>query len=826
MDVVGTKWYIKEPGSQLYDSVWEFLEDGSLICDRAGEVYVEKWEYSDGYVIVNFTDGYAYKTCKINGDCLTGHAMNCVKDTWTITGELLSSPTDNLHDSVIHSKEEALGEIESAVKSLPSDTSLKSNPPPFIAQNHPSLINHSQSLDCLASSSSFPSTIKAEASPLKKVQDHFDAQDIVQATIICRIKGGYEAQVLEREAFLPGSHSLVKGHVVAVDEDPLIGTIIPVIILEIKYPLQLVVSHREAKAKLASLEREAAEEARQQRQQAHLTLKQRQREELSSVNIGDIIEAQVDHMSSKSVALHAGSLYVRVDCEEVGWGKSPQPPVLGTIIQVVITGRDEEKLCLQASIRLLTPDPWSSIAERYRLGQTTTALVKRVVKFGLFVELEPAIVALVHRSTMLDATAQTDLEDCFSPGDRIPIAVESFDGEAQKMGALLTVTLREWGRLQPLQHELREAAHQATATSQQVTTLERQICDLQEVNAQLQQQRVEELKYWQELIQAQQEECENLRAVSKASAEQRHESEQALKLQISKAKFERDETLIKVQQATRSLQIAERQSQQLQACSNQHAEALSNSERQAQQLQTRSNQQVEALTTWRNKTAQLEQQLNALQNKVAATQTALPVTWVVPDALTKKLEAHYNKAQASSFYQVSIKDSHQYCCLLPYLPTRIQGTAEQQADRQFVFAFKDGRNSFHAAYRIAIALLRSFSPLDLKEAVFAVIPASTQAKNVLRFESFCQQVCEMTGMVNGYDLIVPIQDRGTLKGTAFANKVENLRYDSGRIANRSIMLFDDVMTSGTSFTQNASRLKSHGASKVTGVFLARTVDTR
>ena len=81
-------------------------------------------------------------------------------------------------------------------------------------------------------------------------------------------------------------------------------------------------------------------------------------------------------------------------------------------------------------------------------------------------------------------------------------------------------------------------------------------------------------------------------------------------------------------------------------------------------------------------------------------------------------------------------------------------------------------------------------------------------------------------MINGFNCITVLQDRPALKGVSHANKVSNLSYNASFIAGKTVLLFDDVMTSGSSFTQNATRLKGTGALKVIELFLARTIDTR
>jgi predicted amidophosphoribosyltransferase len=186
--------------------------------------------------------------------------------------------------------------------------------------------------------------------------------------------------------------------------------------------------------------------------------------------------------------------------------------------------------------------------------------------------------------------------------------------------------------------------------------------------------------------------------------------------------------------------------------------------------------------------------------------------------------SHFHREFQQQFYQVSEMDGHPYMCLHPYLPTRYQASAAEQATRSMVYSFKDGANTTQMVEMLAIIILRAFPAQHLAATVLVVVPASTAAKNEVRFKRFCELLCQKTGLANGYAAIRPASDREAFKGQTGVNKTANLLYNTSLIAHRRILLFDDVMTTGASFKQNARLLKQHGAEHITGLFLARTVN--
>lgn len=72
----------------------------------------------------------------------------------------------------------------------------------------------------------------------------------------------------------------------------------------------------------------------------------------------------------------------------------------GEQIKAVVLSNQDGRLSL--SIKRLTPDPWSQIADKYKEGQKIKGLVSRVTPFGAFVKLESSIDALVHISQLGD----------------------------------------------------------------------------------------------------------------------------------------------------------------------------------------------------------------------------------------------------------------------------------------------------------------------------------------------------------------------------------------------------------------------------------------
>lgn len=94
-----------------------------------------------------------------------------------------------------------------------------------------------------------------------------------------------------------------------------------------------------------------------------------------------------------------------------------------------------------------------------------------------------------------------------------------------------------------------------------------------------------------------------------------------------------------------------------------------------------------------------------------------------------------------------------------YFPKRIRNVGEKEvADRQMVYDFKDGR-SFEAVAQMTAASLKEQYGDGCKDITFVPVPASTSEKNELRYKTFCERVCALTGAINGYEHVKVIGGR-------------------------------------------------------------------
>lgn len=138
--------------------------------------------------------------------------------------------------------------------------------------------------------------------------------------------------------------------------------------------------------------------------------------------------------------------------------------------------------------------------------------------------------------------------------------------------------------------------------------------------------------------------------------------------------------------------------------------------------------------------------------------------------------------------------------------------------RQRMFEFKDGRNQSDFIDSI-IKTLEHHHP-NFSGCTLACIPASTTDANQRRYEFFSDSLSSKLGMTNSYSHIRIVREKDPKHCGGTVPAVYS--YDKSFFKGRKIVIFDDIVTTGTSMITFARDLESLGADIVATISLAKT----
>src|SRR5699024_9080334 len=99
-------------------------------------------------------------------------------------------------------------------------------------------------------------------------------------------------------------------------------------------------------------------------------------------------------------------------------------------VEVLSVDLDNEKISL--SYKNTLPGPWDGIEERIEQGAEIEGIVKRLVTFGAFIEIEPGVEGLVHISQIANRHIGTP-DEVLSVGETIKAKVLSVSEQDQRI---------------------------------------------------------------------------------------------------------------------------------------------------------------------------------------------------------------------------------------------------------------------------------------------------------------------------------------------------------------------------------------------------------
>lgn len=209
------------------------------------------------------------------------------------------------------------------------------------------------------------------------------------------------------------------------------------------------------------------------------------------------------------------------------------------------------------------------------------------------------------------------------------------------------------------------------------------------------------------------------------------------------------------------------------------------------------------------------------------------------EAIRKQQEIRDLKSCVASWPQPR-RSSIDYFSLYNYYPTSCDWNAsESEWDvRNLIWDFKANPNKPQSEYEIRIRheqalnqvlpklvkVINHFFGSKKSKLTLVCIPSSKRIVTERRYKDLSQKLCGDTGMSNGYDYVSVTSD-GEAKHLGGTSSAE-FGIDSNYFKGRYILLFDDVITSGSSMERFKRLLESAGATVIGGLSIGKTKHER
>ena len=159
-------------------------------------------------------------------------------------------------------------------------------------------------------------------------------------------------------------------------------------------------------------------------------------EKFESMKIGDTIKGTVTGVVDFGAFVDVDGIEGLIHISEISWERVNSPMdylKVGDDIEAKIIAIDKDRLSL--SIKQLQEDPWIKEVEKFKVGGEIEGTVTRITPFGAFVQISPAVEALVHVSEL--GGEDVDPEKVFKLNERKDFKILEIDKENRKISLSL-----------------------------------------------------------------------------------------------------------------------------------------------------------------------------------------------------------------------------------------------------------------------------------------------------------------------------------------------------------------------------------------------------
>lgn len=156
-------------------------------------------------------------------------------------------------------------------------------------------------------------------------------------------------------------------------------------------------------------------------------------ERFANLKVGDSVTGVVTGVVDFGAFVNVEGIEGLIHISEISWERVSSPSdyvKVGQSVQAKIISIDKDRLSL--SMKQLTEDPWLSEIEKFAKGDTVEGTVTRITPFGAFVQISPAVEALVHVSE-LGTGEGIDPEKIFTLNERKEFVVLDIDKDSRKI---------------------------------------------------------------------------------------------------------------------------------------------------------------------------------------------------------------------------------------------------------------------------------------------------------------------------------------------------------------------------------------------------------
>lgn len=151
------------------------------------------------------------------------------------------------------------------------------------------------------------------------------------------------------------------------------------------------------------------------------------------LKVGDVVTGTITGVVDFGAFVNVDGIEGLIHISEISWDRVEDPNQyvkVGDQVKTKIIAIDKDRLSL--SLKQLSEDPWLAQVEKFKKGEQVKGTVTRITPFGAFIQISPAVEALVHVSELGEGDG-ADPEKVFKLNEKTTFTILDIDKDARKI---------------------------------------------------------------------------------------------------------------------------------------------------------------------------------------------------------------------------------------------------------------------------------------------------------------------------------------------------------------------------------------------------------
>ena len=166
-------------------------------------------------------------------------------------------------------------------------------------------------------------------------------------------------------------------------------------------------------------------------------LREDMKERFEKLQVGDVVKGSITGVVDFGAFVNVSGIEGLIHISEISWDRVENPNdyvKTGEQVEAKIIAIDKDRLSL--SLKQMQDDPWVKEVDKYTKGDSVEGTVTRITPFGAFIQISPAVEALVHVSELGDE-GSGDPEKIFKLHEKKSFKIIDIDKNARKISLSL-----------------------------------------------------------------------------------------------------------------------------------------------------------------------------------------------------------------------------------------------------------------------------------------------------------------------------------------------------------------------------------------------------